>query len=54
MCCGNVGGVFSVHNPTAVLEKEIYLVVGVNVFVGIGFVMTWARLEIITETIELT
>jgi hypothetical protein len=34
-------------------SREIYLVGGVNVFLGIGFVTNWVRLEIITGTIEL-
>ena len=34
-------------------SREIYLVGVVNIFMGIGLVMTWIRLEIITETIEL-
>ena len=34
-------------------SREIYLVGAMNVLLGIGFVTTWVRLEILTGTIEL-
>ena len=34
-------------------SREIVLVGAVNVLLGIGFVTTWTRLEILTGTIEL-
>ena len=34
-------------------SREIVLVGAMNVLLGIGFVTTWTRLEILTGTIEL-
>jgi hypothetical protein len=33
--------------------REVYLVAGVNVALGLGFLMAWVRLEITDEMIEL-
>jgi hypothetical protein len=34
-------------------SREIYLVAGINVGLGVGFLMTWVRLEVLLGSIEL-
>lgn len=33
--------------------REIYLLAGLNIVLGISFLMAWVRLEVISQTIEL-
>ena len=38
---------------TGLSGRSVYLIIGVDIVLGLGFVMAWVRLEIVRSSIEL-
>jgi hypothetical protein len=38
---------------TGLYDRSIYLIAGVDIALGLGFITAWVRLEIVRNTIEL-
>ena len=56
-----LGGIFivsilvtlAVGMVTGLGDRSVYLITGVDIALGLGFIMAWVRLEIVRNSIEL-